>query len=144
MSVTIYAQDKEFAVASGDNIYVTSDYSYFDYPPNSTTDLTVTSDAGDDNQFLFETGETYDLSWVGNSGGGVMEDAVVIRSDYLGPGQGAIVFEGINSITGEPFQLVWSPGFDLEAWYWENNGGPSSPNAFYTSDQNTTDSVQVA
>ena len=63
-----------------------------------------------------------------------MDDAVVIRSDYLGPGEGAIVFEGINDNTGELYQVVWSPGFNLEDWYWDNGGGPSSPNGFWTSD----------
>lgn len=143
MTVTIYAEDSEFAASSGSNIDVTDYYSYFDYPPNSTNNLTVTSNMGDDQPFLFEVGETYDLTWSGHGGGGIMEDAVIIRSDYLGPGQGAIVFEGTNSVTGEPFQMVWTPGFDLEEWYWDNGGGPSSPNAFWTSDQNAQETVQV-
>jgi len=143
MPVTIYAEDNEFAAASGSNVNVNPDYSYFDHPPNSTTDLTVTSNMGDDHPFIFEVGETYDLTWSGNGGGGIMDDAVIIRSDYLGPGQGAVVFEGTNSVTGEPFQMVWTPGFDLEEWYWDNGGGPSSPNAFWTSDQNAAETVQT-
>lgn len=143
MTVTIYAQDNEFAASSGTNIDVTDDFSYFDHPPNSTTDLTITANVDDGEPFLFEVGETYDLTWSGNGGGGIMEDAVVVRSDYLGPGQGAIVFEGTNSITGEPFQMVWTPGFDLEQWYWDNGGSPSSPNAFWTSDTNTAETFQM-
>lgn len=134
MPTTFRPPDYEFAAASGSNVNWDPDWSYFDHPPNSTSDLTITSNFGDTNPGLFETRETYDLTWSGH-GGGNMEDATVIRSDYLGPGQGAIVFEGINSNTGELFQMVWTPGFDLESWYWDNGGGPSSPNAFWTSDQ---------
>ncbi len=86
MPVTFYAEDNEFAAASGDNIDVTPSYSYFDHPPSSTRDLTITSNAGDDEPFQFDVGETYDLTWSGH-GGGIIEDAVIIRSDYLDPGQ---------------------------------------------------------
>lgn len=143
MTITINALDNEFAASSGTNIDVTDDFSYFDHPPNSTSDLTITSNVGDDSPFIFSVGDTYDLTWSGNGGGGIMEDAVVVRSDYLGPGQGAIVFEGINSVTGEPFQMVWTPDFDLEQWYWDNGGGPSTPNAFWTSDTNTSETYQA-
>jgi hypothetical protein len=72
-----------------------------------------------------------------------MEDATIVRSDYVGPGEGVIVFEGTNSVNGESFQMVWSPGFDLEEWYWANGGGPSSPNAFWTSDQDGAETYQA-
>lgn len=134
MAITIAPPDNEFAAASGDHVNWDPDWSYFDHPPNSTKNLTITSNSGDLDPYEFETGETYDISWTGH-GGGNMDDAVVIRSDYLAPGEGAVVFEGVNSVTGELFQMVWTPGFDLEAWYWDNGGGPSSPNAFWTSDQ---------
>ena len=133
MVKTIYAVDNEFAAASGGNVNFSPDWSYFDNPPNSTSNLTITSNAGDENPFLFETGETYDLTWTGN-GGGTMEDAVIIRSDILAPGQGAVVFEGINSNTGELYQIAWSPGHDLEQWFYDNAGASGSP-AFYTSNQ---------
>lgn len=136
MTQTFRPPDNEFAASSGSNVNWDPDWSYFDHPPNSTTDLTITSNTGDTDPGLFETGEYYDLTW-GGHGGGSMDDAEIIRSDYIGPGQGAIVFEGINSNTGELFQIVWSPGFDLETWYWDNGGGPSSPNAFWTSDQDS-------
>lgn len=134
MPTTFAPPDHEFATSSGANVNFTDSWSYFDHPPNSTSSLTITSNTGDSDPGRFETGETYDLTWAGLGGGG-MEDATIIRSDYLGPGQGAIVFEGINSVSGELFQVVWSPGFDLESWYWDNGGGPSSPNAFWTGDQ---------
>ncbi|MGC1495605.1 MAG: Hint domain-containing protein [Sulfitobacter sp.] len=143
MPVTINAADNQFAASSGSNIDVTPNYSYFDHPPNSTANLTITSNMGDDNPYRFDVGETYDLTWTGH-GGGIMEDATIIRSDYLSPGEGAIVFEGTNSVTGEPFQMVWTPGFDLEAWYWDSGGGPSSPNAFWTSDQNNSETYEAA
>ena len=139
--VVYSAADNEFAAASGSNVNVDPTYSYFDHPPNSTNNLTISSNKGDDDASLFELGDAYDLAWTGN-GGGSMDDAVVIRSDILGPGQGAVVFEGINSATGELYQVVWTPGFDLESWYWANGGGPSSPNAFWTSDQDASSTVQ--
>lgn len=143
MTITINALDNEFAASSGSNVDVDPDFSYFDDPPNSTANFTITSNVGDDTPFIFTTGDTYDLTWTGHGGGGSMEDAVVIRSDYLGPGEGAVVFAGINSTTGEPFQMVWTPDFDLESWYWDNGGGPSSPNAFWTSDTNISDTYQA-
>ena len=140
MPITINALDNEFAASSGSNIDVTPNYSYFDHPPNSTANLTITSNVGDDNPYVFELGDTYDLSWTGN-GGGTMDDAVVIRSDFL-PGGQVVVFEGVNE-EGDPFQIVWTPGFDLEAWYWDNGGGPSSPNAFWTEDQTTAETAVI-
>ncbi len=134
MPTTYTPPDNQFAAASGDNVNWDPDWSYFDHPPNSTADFTITSNDEDTDPGTFVTGETYDLTWSGH-GGGTMEDAVVIRSDYLGPDQGAVVFEGINSNTGELYQVIYTPGFDVESWYWDNGGGPSSPNAFWTSDQ---------
>jgi hypothetical protein len=106
MPVTINAKDNEFAAASGSNIDVTPNYSHFDHPPNSTKDLTITSNMGDDRPCFSEVGETYNLTWAGTGSGVTMNDATIIRSDYFGPGQGAIVFEGTNSDTGEPYQIV--------------------------------------
>ena len=82
MSVFTFAPpDHEFAASSGTNVNFDSYYSTFDNPPTSTSGLTITSNMGDDRPSLFETGETYDLSWSGH-GGGSMEDAMIIRSDY--------------------------------------------------------------
>lgn len=132
--VTFTPPDHEFAAANGSNVNFSGSWSYFDHPPNSTKDLIISSNEGDPDPYTFETGETYDISWKGH-GGGEMEDATVIRSDDWGNGQGVVIFEGINSNTGELFQMVWSPNFELEEWYWANGGGPSSPNAFWTGDQ---------
>ncbi|MCR9155940.1 MAG: Hint domain-containing protein [Rhodobacteraceae bacterium] len=143
MVVVINAINNEFAIASGSNVNVTMAYSYFDYPPNSTKGLVITSNAGDPSPYEFGVGDSYDLSWSGNGGSSTIEDAVVIRSDYVGPGQGAVVFEGTDSESGELVQLVWSPAFDLEGWYWSNGGSPSNPNAFWTTDQNATATYQT-
>ncbi len=135
MSVTSFTPpDYEFAASSGSNVNFDTYYSTFDYPPNSTSGLTITANMGDDQPTLFEVGETYDISWGGHGGGGSMEDAMIIRSDYLDTEQGAIVFEGINSTNGELYQVVWTPNFDLEQWFWDN-GGASNPPGFYTSEQ---------
>ncbi len=143
MVVVINAVNNEFAIASGSNVNVTTEYSYFDYPPNSTRDLVITSNEGDPSPYEFGVGDAYDLSWSGNGGTTTMADATIIRSDYVGPGQGAVVFEGLDSGSGELVQLVWSPGFDLEGWYWSNGGSRSQPNAFWTSDRDTSATYQT-
>lgn len=141
--VVINAISNEFAISSGSNVNVTTAYSFFDYPPNSTKDLVITSNDGDPSPYEFGVGDSYDLSWSGNGGNSTLEDATIIRSDYVGPGQGAVVFEGTESGSGELVQLVWSPGFDLEGWYWSNGGSPSSPNAFWTSDRDASATYQT-
>lgn len=143
MVVVINAINNEFAVSSGSNVNVTTAYSYFDYPPNSTKDLVITSNDGDPSPYEFGVGDRYDLSWSGNGGASALEDATIIRSDYVGPGQGAVVFEGTDTSSGELVQLVWSPGFDLEGWYWSNGGSPSTPNAFWTSDRDPSATYQT-
>lgn len=143
MVVVINAVNNEFASASGSNVNATPDYSYFDHPPDATTDLVITSNPGDPSPREFGIGDTYYLSWSDAGTARSIEDATVIRSDYVGPGQGAVVFEGTDSATGDPVQIVWSPGHDLENWYWTNGGGPSTPNGFWTSDQNNAATYQT-
>lgn len=126
------AEDNEFAASTGANVNSGSGTSTFDYPPNSTKELIITSKEGDDDPRLFEVGDTYDISYGGMGGGTTLEDAVVIRSDAV-PGGGAIVFEGTDA-RGDLVQIVWSPGFDLEQWYWDNFEKGQSP-GFYTTDQ---------
>jgi len=133
MPTTFYVIDDEFAASSGSNVNAEPDRSIFDNPPNSTKNLEITSNTGDGAPNLFEVGESYDLTWQGH-GGGNMDDAVIIRSDYLGPGEGAVVFEGINSNTGELYQVVWTPNHDLEQWFYDN-GGASNPPGFWTDEQ---------
>lgn len=126
MTVTFNALDNEFAVSTGGNVNNGTGTSTFDYPPNSTKDFTITSNEGDDQPYLFEVGDTYDISF-GGHGGTTLEDAVVIRSDDIDFAEGfAVVFEGTDP-DGDIVQVVWSPGFDLEDWYWETFDNGDSP-----------------
>lgn len=136
LPITITALDNEFAISSGSNLNNGPGTSTFDYPPNSTSDLTITSNQGDGSPFQFSVGDTYDLTYSGNSGGGTLQDAVVVRSDFVdinGDQGGAVVFQGLDG-NGELVQVVWSPDFDLEGWYWANHD-PQNPPGFYTTDQ---------
>ena len=47
MPITINAQDNEFAISSGSNVNNGPGTSTFDYPPNSTSNLTITSNQGE-------------------------------------------------------------------------------------------------
>ncbi len=132
MAYTFYAEDNEFAAATGSNVNSGAGTSTFDYPPTSTNGLTITSDGSDTDPRLFEVGETYSLSFSGQ-GGTTINDATVIRSDVLSGNEGAVVFEGTD-VNGELVQVVWSPNFDLEAWYFDNFDQGQSP-GFYTTDQ---------
>ncbi|MEM9551306.1 MAG: Hint domain-containing protein [Pseudomonadota bacterium] len=137
MPLIFYPPDESFATSSGSNLNYTSSWSYFDHSPASTMDLTIAHTSDDDDPRLFEVGGVYDLIWQG-LGGGAIEDANIIRSDFTGPGQGAIVFQGINAISGELDQIVWSPGFDLTKWY-NDVGGKTKPPSFWTFDQHNKD-----
>lgn len=133
MVKTFEGLDNEFAVATGGNVNTGPGISTFDYPPDGTFDLLVTSHEGDTNPNLFQIGESYTVSWTGNGGGGLLEDAVVVRSDLAPNGGGIVVFEGLDQ-NGDLAQVVWSPGFDLESWYWANFNHGASP-GFYTTDR---------
>jgi hypothetical protein len=136
MPFSIYAQDSEFSVASGDNVNNGPGgpgSSTFDSAPNATEDLVITTDADDDDPRLFELGDTYDVRF-GGDGGTVIDDAVVVRSDPGPGGGGIIVFEGVDQ-DGNPAQVLWTPGVDLEGWYQANSGSSAEP-GFYTTDQN--------
>ncbi|MBQ0752058.1 MAG: Hint domain-containing protein [Roseovarius sp.] len=135
MVKTFEGLDNEFAVSTGRNVNNGPGTSTFDYPPNGTFDLLVTSHEGDANPNLFQIGESYTVSWTGNGGGGLLEDAVVVRSDLAPNGGGIVVFEGLDE-NGALAQVVWTPEFDLENWYWSNFSQGASP-GFYTSDRNT-------
>ncbi|SLN71848.1 hypothetical protein ROG8370_03465 [Roseovarius gaetbuli] len=136
MVKTFNGLDNEFAVSTGSNVNSSPGRSKFDYPPTSSTNLTVTSQEGDTDPNLFEVGETYTVSWSGVSSGTIL-DATVIRSDDApSDGGGVIVFEGLDE-NGDLAQVVWTPSFDLESWYFDNfNGGV--PPEFHTTDQNAT------
>ncbi len=144
MTFTINASDNEFAVATGSNVNSGPGTSTFDYPPTSSTGLIITANDGDPSPGTFSVGDTYDLVY-GNGGGGkggTFEDAVVIRSDALPGGGHAVVFEGVNQ-DGDLEQIVWTPGFDLETWYFDNFNQGNSPQ-FYTSDQSAETEYQHA
>ncbi len=132
MPLTFYALDNEFAASTGANVGSGVGTSRFDNPPSGSKDLIISANPDDPDPRVFELGDTYDVSF-GGHGGSVLEDAVVIRSDSAGNG-GAIVFEGVDA-NGAVVQVVWTPDFDLENWYWSNYN-PSAEPGFYTSDQN--------
>ena len=150
MTVTFYAQDNEFAAATGGNVNYSAGFSRFDYPPNSSRDLIINSQPGDSDPRLFEVGEVYTVSFSGN-GGATITNATIIRSDYttqddgtpIEGNEGAIVFEGLDE-NGDLTQVVWSPNFDLETWYFDNFTGGGSPPGFYTQDQDAGQSAQFA
>ena len=79
MPFTFYAEDTEFAASTGDNVNSGNGTSTFDYPPTSTKNLVITSQADDDDPRLFDLGDVYTLSFQGN-GGTTIENATVIRS----------------------------------------------------------------
>lgn len=134
MSLVFYAVDEEFAAATGSNVNVTPTTSQFDNPPNAFKDLIITVNDGDTDPRHFELGDTYDLNWGGHGGGGTIEDAVVVRSDAAPGGGGIIVFEGLDE-HGEITQIIWTPDFNLEQWYWDNYN-PSAEPQFYVEDTN--------
>jgi hypothetical protein len=133
MTKTFYGLDNEFAVATGANVNDAPGQSSFDYPPTSSQDLIVTSNPGDSDPNLFDLGETYDVQYSGPGGTHALEDAVIVRTDPSPDTGGVIVFEGTDG-NGDPAQVVWTPDFDLESWYFDNftNGQPPK---FWTSDQ---------
>ena len=141
MSRTFTGLDNEFAVSTGSNVNDAPGQSSFDYPPNSTRDLIVTADPSDPTPKLFELGETYDVQYSGPGGTHFLDDATIIRSDDAPGGGGVVVFEGLNG-SGELTQVVWTPDFDLETWYFDNFSGGQPPK-FYTADQNATYTHQV-
>ncbi|SNT07771.1 Hint domain-containing protein [Antarctobacter heliothermus] len=138
MPTTFTAEDTEFATSSGNNVNYGPNWSYFDGAPSTTSNLSITSNDGDTDPGKFEVGETYDLTWDGN-GGGAIDDAVITRSDNLEPGQGVIVFEGTNSVTGELVHIVWTPSVNLESWYYDNGGETSNNPGFWSADQESGD-----
>lgn len=81
VTFTIFGIDNEFAAATGSNVDITASTSRFGNPPTGSKNLVITTKPGEDDPRLFEIGDTYDVSWGGQSGSGTIIDAVVIRSD---------------------------------------------------------------
>ncbi|SIN83314.1 Hint domain-containing protein [Vannielia litorea] len=141
MPITITALDNEFAIASGANVNNGPGTSTFDSPLSANSNLTISSNQGDGTPYQFSVGDTYDISYSTTDGSTLLEDAVVVRSDHVdinGDQGGAVVFQGLDS-GGEVIQVVWSPGFDLEGWYWANSK-PGYPPGFFTTDQSAATS----
>lgn len=134
MALSLFAPDNEFAVATGSNVNSSPGRSDFDYPPTSSHDLVITAHDGDPDPRLFEVGDSYDVSYDGPGGAHTLSDAVVIRSDSAPGSGGVIVFEGQDE-NGDLTQVVWTPDFDLETWYYDNFVGGQAPE-YYTTDQN--------
>lgn len=149
MTLTFYAQDNEFAAATGSNVNYAPDYSRFDFSPASTQNLVITSQAGDSDPRLFEVGEIYTISFQG-SGAATINSATVTRSDYTAAddgtavegNEGTIVFEGLDG-NGDLVQVVWTPNFDLETWYF-NNFSSGNPPGFYTQDTDAATTARFA
>ena len=66
MPLFINAIDSQFAASTGSNVNSSPDRSKFDYPPTSTSNLTIESQPGDDTPFIFSPGDTYTVSFTGN------------------------------------------------------------------------------
>jgi len=144
MPLVIHALDDQFAVATGSNVSTTASTSTFDYPPNSTKDLVISAQPGDPSPYIFSPGDVYSISFGGN-GGTTLQDAVVIRSDVIGYGGDSgfsVVFEGTDP-AGNLVQVVWTPEFNLESWYWDNFSAGNPP-GFYTSDLSARSTYQMA
>lgn len=92
---------------------------------------------------MFQLGETYDVSF-GGSGGSVLNNAIVVRSDAApdgGAGGGIVVFSGTDE-NGDPAEVIWTPDYDLEQWY-ADNFNPSMEPEFFTQDQDAAYTHQI-
>ena len=143
MTETINALNNEFAVATGDNVG-SNGYSYMDGDPSTNSNLTITSNVGDDNPYVFDVGDAYDITF-DTVGGDItkLDDAKVIGSDYM-PDYDAwcVTFEGAD-VDGNIVQVVWSPGFDLDGWRdWAVKNGYKPAFTDYDEDKETTYSVK--
>jgi hypothetical protein len=127
----ISADATEFAVATGSNVASGNRTSGFDGPPVQTSGLTITPRSGDADPRLFAVGDTYDLSWTGPDGPMRLDGAEVLRSDMAPGGNGGVVVFSGQTPAGDTVHLLWTPGFDIQAWY-DSVGGRAS---FFTFDQ---------
>ncbi|MFY0680762.1 MAG: Hint domain-containing protein [Thalassovita sp.] len=133
MPLTITAEDAEFALSTGRNLYSGRGTSKFDGSPSDSTGLVIRANDGDDEARLFEVGDSYDISW----DGGTLGDAVVIRSDGQADKYGIVVFEGRDA-EGDLTQVLWTPDFNLDHWY-DSNTARGARCSFYNSDKQKYD-----
>lgn len=137
MPFTIVAEDNEFGTATGSNVNSGGTRSTFDGPPSDSTDLLITTQDGDAEPRYFEVGDTYDMTFTdGNGVTHIVDDAEVVRSDSVGGGAGVVVFEGQDQ-NGDTVQVVWTPNFDVDAWY-DNATSNGRSAGFYTTDQDAS------
>lgn len=128
----IVASASEFGVATGANVGSGAGTSAFDGPPNDTSSLIIQPDPSDPNPYLFTVGETYDITYTAPDGSTVfLDDAEVTRSDASGIN--VVVFHGLDA-DGNPVDVVWAEGFDLQGWYDANQPNPG----FYTGDRSSS------
>lgn len=132
MSQTYEAQDREFAVASGDKIDVAPGRNEFDGPPVQSTGLVVTARPDDPTPGRFDPGDSYDLTFSNNGDPVILTGATVLRSDPGPAGTGLVVFGGVDQ-NGIERHVIWVPGVDVEQWYQDNTAGGSNV-GFYNSD----------
>lgn len=124
MTGTIHAQGNEFAVATGRGVFCLTGQSRPDDPPKGSRGLVITPLGDDDRACLLDPGDPCDLRLDGPENT-LLRRARVIRNDYHGSG-GALVFEGADA-AGAPVHVIWTPGRDLESWYWANISGGKPP-----------------
>lgn len=135
---TVTAIDTQFAVGSGANYDSQNGRSGFDVPLSANSGLVITSSGPDPTPYLFELGETFDLTWDGPTGAMSMNDAVIVRSDnyYAKTTQGVVVFEGTDQ-NGTPTHVVWTENLDVHQWYNDNYNGPNPP-VFWNTDRDAS------
>lgn len=133
MVISISADDGQFGLSTGRNVEASDGVSIFDAAPSDSVNLVITSLEGDDDPRLFEVGDTYDLSWGSDASANSITNAVVVRSDSAPGGGGGIIFEGLDA-SGETVQIIWTPDFDLTAWYADATESDGTA-GFYTTDQ---------
>lgn len=143
MTTTINALNNEFAVATGANVGSGGGASTMDGVPGDHSGLVITSNAGDTSPGIFSLGDLYDISF--DTAGGTtttLDDAQIVRSDYLPDYDAwAVVFEGTDA-GGNTVQVVWSPGFDLDAWRSAVLDNGDTPQ-FYNTDQDSGTTYQT-
>lgn len=138
MPLKIDAIDSQFAVSTGTNVNSSAGMSRFDDPPTDAHKLKIEAQKDDDTPDVFSPGDTYKVSFKTDDGDFKIDEATVTRTDALGDGPEsphAVIFEGLDK-DGELVQVVWTPEFDIDAWYYDNFQGGQPPE-FYNSEVNT-------
>ncbi|RDC72089.1 hypothetical protein DLJ49_12045 [Rhodovulum sp. 12E13] len=127
--------DSEFEIATGSNVNTSGGPGTFDAASPDVRGLEITIPSDDEDPYLFEVGETYDLSFQSAAGPVDLRGATILRSDVSnGYGQDpVVVFEGSDQ-WGETVQVVWAPGFDLSGWV-ESMQANGARAGFHTADQ---------